>query len=225
MKQLIKQIFKESLKFILIENMMMDEDYPTSFDMTHFKKLSKFAERVRYCEEHLKKISSGSSRIVYMIDNIKVLKLAKNKKGLAQNEIEAGYSKYSDLSDVVAQTFDYNENNLWVEMELARAVRKPDFKRITGYSFEDYCAAIHNYGNDVNYSKHNHNITIDKDIIASMWENEFVYGIFEYIGNYGIPVGDLKRLSSYGIVKRNGQDTIVLIDFGLTNDVYDSYYK
>lgn len=225
MKQFIKTQLKEAINLTMVENMMVDEDYPSSFDMDHFKKLSKFAERVRYCDEHLKKISSGSSRIVYMIDTVKVLKLAKNKKGLAQNEIEAGYSKYNDLRDVVAQTFDYDEHNLWVEMELARPVRKPDFKRITGYSFEDYCAAIHNYGCDVNYSKYNHKVDINKELVASMWENEFVYGIFEYIGNYGIPVGDLKRLSSYGIVKRNGNDTIVLIDFGLTSDVYDSYYK
>ena len=173
----------------------------------------------------LKKISSGSARVVYIIDDTKVLKLAKNKKGLAQNEIEAGYSKYSDLSDVVAQTFDYNQDNLWVEMELAKPVRKADFKRITGYSFENYCAAINNYDNDVNHRKYHHTMPIDKAVLASMWENEFVYGIFNYIGNYSVPVGDLMRLNSYGIVSRNGVETIVLIDFGLTNAVYDSYYK
>lgn len=225
MKDLIKQRLSEAIDFVVIENMMMDEDYPSSFDMAKFKSLPSFAQRVKYCEANLKRISSGSSRIVYLVDDTKVLKLAKNKKGLAQNEIEAGYSKYNDLSGVVAQTFDYDEHNLWVEMELARPVRKADFKRITGYSFEDYCAAINNYGNDVNYSKYSRTMPIDKDVMASMWENEFTYGMFDYIGNYGIPVGDLMRLSSYGIVKRNGNDAIVLIDFGLTSDVYDSYYK
>jgi hypothetical protein len=45
------------------------------------------------------------------------------------------------------------------------------------------------------------------------------------LGNYEIPVGDLIRTSSYGLVKRNGQDTIVLIDYGLNQENYDSYYK
>lgn len=224
MKLLIKKRLTEAFNGIIIEN-ILDEDYPSNFDMEKFKSLRSFAQRVKYCEVNLKRISSGSSRIVYLIDDTKVLKLAKNKKGLAQNEIEAGYSKYNDLSDVVAQTFDYDEHNLWVEMELAKPVRKSDFKRITGYSFEDYCAAVNNYGNDVKYSKYNHTMPIDKDIMASMWENEFTYGIFNYIGDYGVPVGDLMRLSSYGVVKRNGNDVIVLIDFGLTSDVYNSYYK
>ena len=43
--------------------------------------------------------------------------------------------------------------------------------------------------------------------------------------NYDVPVGDLKRLSTYGVVKRNGQDAVVIIDFGLTRDVYDTYYS
>jgi hypothetical protein len=33
------------------------------------------------------------------------------------------------------------------------------------------------------------------------------------------------RLNSYGLVNRNGVDDIVIIDFGLTNDIYDTYYS
>ncbi len=36
--------------------------------------------------------------------------------------------------------------------------------------------------------------------------------------------GDLDRLSTYGLVKRDGHDTIVIIDFGLSGDVYSTYY-
>ena len=64
----------------------MDEAYPTSFNIEEFKQLKSFNQRIQYCEQHLQRISSGSSRIVYKIDDEKVLKLAKNKKGLAQNE-------------------------------------------------------------------------------------------------------------------------------------------
>lgn len=47
---------------------LMDEDYPSSFDMEHFKSLTSFNKRIQYCKENLKRISSGSGRIVYMID-------------------------------------------------------------------------------------------------------------------------------------------------------------
>jgi len=58
-----------------------------------------------------------------------------------------------------------------------------------------------------------------------MWEEEFIYGVFDYIGNYGVPAGDLTRMNSYGVVKRGGTDEIVIIDYGLTSDVYSSYYS
>ena len=57
-----------------------------------------------------------------------------------------------------------------------------------------------------------------------MWEDEFCYDIFNYIGNYDIQFQDLLRLNSYGIVNRNGEEKIVIIDYGLTNKVYSNYY-
>lgn len=216
----IRKIIRESLDELL------SEDYPSSFDMEEFKKLTSFAARIRYCEEHLQRISSGSSRIVYKIDDEKVLKLAKNKKGLAQNEIEVIYGQSYDLESTVAHVFEHDENYLWVEMELARKVRKNDFKRITGFYWDDYVMAINNYGEEVHSrGGQSYKMPLDKEVYDAMWEDEFVYDIFGFIGNYHIPVGDLKRLSSYGIVKREGKDEIVLIDYGLTTDVYDSYYS
>lgn len=224
MKKLIKARLNEAFTYDLIES-LMGEEYPSEFDLAHFKALNNFSARARYCNEKLKRISSGSARIVYMIDDTKVLKLAKNKKGLAQNEIEISHSQYNDISHVLARVFAYDQNNLWSEMELARKVTPNIFKSVTGFSFQDYCTAIHNYGIDVHSTRNIRKMDIDKNIVAAMWENEFTYGIFDYIGNYTIPVGDLQRLSSYGLVKRNGQDTIVLIDYGLDNDVYNEYYS
>lgn len=224
MKKLIREKLNEAFAYDLIEN-LMGEEYPIEFDLAHFKSLKNFSARARYCNEKLKRISSGSARIVYIIDDTKVLKLAKNKKGLAQNEIEISHSQYNDLSDILARLFDYDQNNLWSEMELARKVTPSIFKSVTGFSFQDFCAAVHNYGIDVHSTRNMYKMNVDKEIVAAMWENEFTYGIFDYIGNYTIPVGDLQRLNSYGLVKRNGQDAIVLIDYGLDNDVYSSYYS
>lgn len=222
MKDFIKKRLTEELSFNIVES-LLDEDYPLTFNMEHFKTLRSFAERVRYCEEHLQRISSGSSRIVYKIDNEKVLKLAKNQKGIAQCEVEIDYSQYRDLDDVVAKIFDSDENNLWNEMELARKVSVGDFIRITGFRFSDYQTVIGNYGVDVNGRGYKR--AIKPEIPEAMWENEWTYEILNFIGNYGVPTGDLQRLNSYGIVKRDGQDHIVIIDYGLTSDVYNSYYS
>jgi hypothetical protein len=133
MRELIKKLLRENL---------VGEDYPSSWDIEEFKNLKSFNARVKYCNEHLSRISSGSSRIVYKIDDEKVLKLAKNKKGLAQNEVEIEYSNYYDISDIVAKVFESDENNLWVEMELAKKVTPNIFKNVVGISFEDYATGM-----------------------------------------------------------------------------------
>lgn len=210
----------------LLREVLVGEDYPTSWSIEEFKNLKSFNTRVKYCNEHLTRLSSGSSRIVYKIDDEKVLKLAKNQKGIAQNEVEIEYGQYSDIEDVVAKIFDYDEvNSLWVEMELARKVKASDFKRIVGYNFGDIQKAIHNYGVDSGNVRGSFKYNLDETLLEDMWENEFMYELFSYIGNYGVPTGDLTKLNSYGLVKRGGDDRIVLIDYGLTHDVYGSYYN
>lgn len=203
----------------------LEEDYPASFDMEHFKTLTSFNARIKYCEEHLQRLSSGSSRIVYKIDDEKVLKLAKNKAGLAQNELEFESAKYQDLSDIVANVFDHDENYLWIEMELAKRLKKSDFKKISGFDFGDFSAAIFNHAIDSSVLRGTGKMDISKDIVELMWEDEFVYSIFNYIPDYNVPPGDLMKTSSYGVVKRDGKDEVVLIDYGFNENIHANYYS
>jgi hypothetical protein len=214
MKRYIQKLLRENL---------VGEDYPSSWNIEEFKKLNSFTKRVEYCNTHLKRLAAGSSRIVYMVDNEKVLKLAKNKKGLAQNEVEIEYGNYYDLSGIVAKVFESDENNLWVEMELAKKVTPNIFKNVVGVSFDEYANAMkYNYFTNI---KPNRYPTAKPENMDEMWDNEFVYEMLSFMGNYDIPVGDLGRLSTYGLVNRDGSDTIVMIDYGLTNDVYGTYYS
>jgi hypothetical protein len=227
MKDFIKRKLTESLVYEVIES-YLEEDYPSNFDLEEFSKLTSFNKRIQYCQERLKRISSGSSRIVYMVDDTKVLKIAKNEKGLNQNEIEAEYSNYHDIKDITAQVFAYDNNNLWVEMELARKVTPKIFEKLVGVSFNDYCDGLDKYFEAVNPQKARRGwgrSDLDQEKYDAMWENEFIYDIFTFMGGYDTPVGDLKRLNSYGLVKRNGEDTIVLIDYGITWYGFETYYS
>jgi len=220
---ILESVLSESEVFEHIET-LIGEDYPSSFNMEEFKKLGSFAARTRYCQEHLKRISSGSSRIVYKIDDEKVLKLAYNKKGLAQNEVEIGYSKEGMLYDLVARVYTYDQNDKWSEMELARKLTKPTFATITGVEWDVFMRVILNYG--ITHSSNRKPIYDEtEEERESVWENEFAYDVLQFIGNYAVPAGDLGRMNSYGVVKRDGADTVVLIDYGLNGDVYDSYYS
>lgn len=221
MEQKLRKIIREYLEEII------DEAYPTSFDMETFKSLKSHSARNKYAAEHLQRLSSGSSRIVYKIDEEKVLKLAKNDKGVAQNEVEISHGQDDYLRYIVARVFDHDLKNLWLEMELARKLTKSEFKKLTGFNFDDFAAAIANHEIDVRGHKlsYKYKQQIDSKIADAMWENEFIYGIFDYIGSYDVPAGDFQKLSSFGIVKRNGQDEIVLIDYGLSEEVQSAHYS
>lgn len=203
--------------------------YPISFNMNEFKKLTSFAARVRYCQERLQRLASGSSRIVYKIDNEKVLKLAKNKKGIAQNENETDW--YLQEIGCFAKVYDYDtENFLWVEMQLAKKAKPSDFQRITGYKFDVICAWIDYCSEGYRRGHFYRNKQYDELFKSEEFENNYDYSIFymlqDYLGNYSLEsTGDLKRISSWGVVTNNGQEELVLIDFGLTDETYDNYYK
>lgn len=200
----------------------LGEDYPESWNIEEFKKLRSFNARIQYCQKHLKRIASGSSRIVYMVDDTKVLKLAKNQKGLAQNEVEIKASKDYMWDGLVAEIYDYDENSLWVEMSLARKVTEKIFQKVTGVSFKDYCDALNYHYTEISP---NRNIRRSKpDNMDEMWENEFVYHMLDIMVNYDLPPGDLCRLNSFGLIEKDGEEQIVMIDYGLNNEVYDTYY-
>ena len=45
-------------------------------------------------------------------------------------------------------------------------------------------------------------------------------------GNYQLEsYGDLMRLSSWGVVKEDGEERLVIVDYGLTDDVWNDFYK
>jgi hypothetical protein len=58
-----------------------------------------------------------------------------------------------------------------------------------------------------------------------LYENEFYLDIERFVSDYDMETGDMARLNSYGEVVRDGQPKIVLVDFGVTNQVWNDYYK
>jgi hypothetical protein len=218
MKLNLKNLIRECLQEI-----ELDEDYPVSFDMETFKSLGSHAGRNRYAAEHLQKLAQGSSRIVYKIDDEKVLKLAKNDKGIAQNSTEITWGNDSYFGSVLARIFDYDDRDLWVEMEFARKITKSEFKKLTGFDIYDVgmylkIADERNRGRRPGFS-------MDPELYAKIGEDEFVTQIFDFSQSAKIEVGDFGQASSYGIVKRDGHEMLVITDYGLTKDVYLTHYE
>lgn len=178
----------------------------------------------------MKKIASGSARVVFKIDDEKCLKVAKNQKGIAQNTEEA--RSYAKETGIGAEVYNFADDYEWIEMELARKAKPSDFKRIVGYDFKFVCEFINwtyshysvgyrRYPNLFPFNKQNEELF--EELIE---EYGFFHSLYYYMADTTLnSIGDLQRVSSYGIVNRNGEEEIVLIDYGLSDDVFDNYYR
>ena len=127
LKQLLNEILENNLS----------EEYPTNWNLETFKALKSFAKRIKYCNENLKRMASGSARVIYKIDDKLVLKLAKNDKGIAQNGAESdGFVQGGSYEDIIAKVYASDNNNLWLEMELAKKLTPTRFSFLMGFTLD-----------------------------------------------------------------------------------------
>lgn len=199
------------------------EAYPENFSFEEFNNIRSYNGKLKYANQRLKKLSSGSSRVVYQVDDEKVLKIAKNKKGLAQNETEADWSK--EAYDVTAKVFENSSEYFWVEMELAKKLTPTRFKQLTGLSIQDMQTAMRVLRERMRPIKNLAPLKLTPEAEKELYENEFYLDIERFIADYDMETGDFGRLNSYGEVVRDGNPKVVLVDFGVTNQTWNDYYK
>jgi hypothetical protein len=211
---------RETINQLIESTKILGEDYPQSFNMKHFKSLTSFKDKIAYCEQHLQRLGSGSSRIVYLIDNERVLKLAKNAKGLAQNAVEIRNADDNMLTGLVPEVYEVDENDQWFETQLAEKMSKGKFQQLIGVSWDIYAKLLHNYATE-STSFRATKYKVPQDIDDESWDNEFIRSMYDYVGNFQNFNHDLLRMSSYGAVK----DNVVLIDSGLNKEVYAKHYS
>ena len=206
----------------LYEGWLDEADYPEGFSIEEFKALPSFRKRVAYARERLGRIGGGSARVVFGVDPNTVVKIATNKKGQAQNEIEVDVHNIG--YDIIAEVRDFDSDDyLYIEMERAKKMKKSDWKRLTGHKFEDWMATLHNY---MIRRRGDRGWRMPvPDNYEDIEESELFNDVVVMMADFGMPAGDIMRASSWGIVNRNGKDTPVLVDYGLTQGVYDQYYR
>lgn len=197
--------------------LFFEDAYPQDFSFSDLKSERSYSAKLRYAEKYLKKIGSGTSRVVYKIDDEKVLKLAKNKKGLAQNKLEIDlYDELENTSSILAKVFDYDKDDMWLEMELAKKITNRKFEELTGFKLKDM--------EDFFISQKLKRRT-DHKISDDIFDTEIFMDLQDLVFGYNIVYGDLSRLSSWGVVIRDGEETPVLVDFGLNEKIHYEYYS
>ena len=182
-----------------------------------------FNGKIKHADQNLERLGSGSGRAVYSISDDRVLKLAKNTKGIAQNEVEAGIGGDYTAKHIVTEVFDSADDNSWVLAEKAKKVTEKRIKELTGIpSLWDLQKFLQN---QVDSNKGRNVYKQDQELIDFFWENEFASDLVTFVVDYGQVSGDMGRPSTYGEVLKDGQPAIVLTDYGLNDEVFDSHYS
>ena len=127
---------------------LLEAPLPDDWDKDIYNDRIPFNKRVQYAKDRAAKIGTGSSRIAFKIPyqgRDTVLKIAKNKKGMAQNEheVQALSDYYLNKIGITIPMIDYDEQSAtptWIHVEMARKATKADFKKHTGGTIEDLMA-------------------------------------------------------------------------------------
>jgi hypothetical protein len=180
--------------------------------------MNSFAAQVRYANKKLKRIAQGSARVIFEIDDTTVLKLAKNIKGIAQNEVERRLSNdYMIPENIIARVLEKDEKDRWIVMERAKKIGKVRFRQLMGgIDLSDF---FHYIIKNINSHRGVH-WSIEPDIEEKLDKNEFAEDLIEMITNFDIETGDFERLSSFGEI----DGRLVITDYGLTKEVFLKHY-
>jgi hypothetical protein len=182
--------------------------------LKNIEELENYNSRKEYSEKNLKHLSSGSSRIVYSSPDDTVIKLAKNDKGIAQNKAECNSDMKSKfLNEVVSHAKDYS----WMETHYLDKITTKKFEEMTDLNFDDF-------GECIRYGLRDVSGNTDKEKpknFDKVKESE-IYKEMKRIGErFKLMPGDLARISSWGT--KDGRP--ILIDAGLTKDVFAEFYE
>lgn len=218
----------------LVESIIQEMAYPSNFDLRYFSTIPTFKARIQYCKDRLKLLGNGSSRIAFQVDDEKVLKIAKNQKGIAQNikEEDWGRNNYGCFAIIYEADHD---NHTWIEMELARKATTRDFIEHFGvniYELQDILHYMFNqYSNRSNYwFSDEEKIKLDHFFNEHIYneQNEELYNLYHYMLDYQpdkASINDWSVKQNWGVVNRNGNEFLVIIDDGFNEEVSSSYYR
>ena len=177
-------------------------------------------EALEYCTKELgKNVGMGSSRAVFQIDDAQVLKLALNHKGVAQNRVEASTKQMK--SPLFPYILYVDDNNKWLVTEYVLPAEEDDFKHCLGMDKYDF---FYDIIPDIKNLKYRGGMSAYEDEFAYYHgDSEFYRLLAKYILDYDIPIGDIERIENWGITKRNGKETLVILDPGWNKETMKLY--
>lgn len=196
----------------------------------------------------------GSSRCVFTLSDNLILKLAvgdQYQAGIAQNKQE--YEMYETWdSPLLVRIYNVDKNFTFLICESVVPAERIDFEQILGLPFyrcvqgdkynvdgeeivgyDEYFDKLKNPDEETKINVYNilayiesnyvfhepyHDEKIEKAIKNSEWLSQFR----NFIMRTGMP--DFCQIGNFGLVNRNGNPTLVILDSGFSLDIWNKYY-
>ena len=214
-----------------LSEIITEAPLPDTWDQTIYSKPASFKERVAYAVSQAQKLGTGSSRVVVNIEyqgRPTALKIAKNNKGLAQNNAEVSILNdgYASKLDILIPLIDYDKEHtepVWLQTEMATKVTSDSklaamigCKRM--FDLYRYLMALKDGDQDAidNTEERLQMGGCNIDLLQ-----EYGNRIFDLVQNFGLKIGDLDLIANWGIY--NGKP--VIIDVGFTEATAHLYQR
>ncbi len=208
---------------------LFESPLPDEWDKTVFSNKTSFKNRLEYLLKNAQKLGKGSSRIAVEIPyngRMTVLKVACNRKGLAQNFAEANV-----LGDIYAPShliplIDYDTGNgntvYWIHTEKAEKMTSGFFKNYFGIDTADFANCYAYRFRNTRYIMLEPDIFNDlrqKDIDKYNLVNEYLDVIHELKENFMVDPREFIAYDNWGVFN----DEPVIIDVGYTDESKKAY--
>jgi hypothetical protein len=190
-----------------------------------------FKSRLEYALQRAPRLGGGSSRVAFVIpDNGRdtVLKIAKNSKGVAQNEAEVDIltDGYVGKLDIVIPIVDYDKLNpqpTWLQTELAQKASQAALCKIMKcgrglWTLTGYANMI--LGDDLGARSAKEHLKTLSPEDAEIFK-EYAHDLANLVSNTSLKMGDFDRAANWGLY--NGRP--VVIDLGFTTEVVPLYAR
>ncbi len=214
-----------------INEMAMGEmALPADWDESMFGHDKTFKSRLQYALERAPRLGGGSSRVAFIIpDNGRetVLKVAKNKKGIAQNEAEVDILTDGYVSNIgiVIPIIDFDKKNrvpTWLQTEKAEKASEAKLCKIMKcgslsmlVAYAEYQLGKNNWRRDAAIKHRDRLPEQDQEIFL-----DYAQKLAELATSTEIVLGDFGRAANWGLF--NGKP--VVIDVGYTKEVEHLYW-
>lgn len=260
LKQLIKEAIKEVLEEVKFNPRVLDvvfrSDDPSTFPADkEMEKKHKEETQWRYNRDNeqlsvnqklerkinwvstkykLQKLGSGSSRTVFRLDSKRVLKMASNVKGLAQNKAEIEISKDKQYNKILANVLYHAEDNSWLVSDIVKELTSiEEFKQLAGVPWELASMTIaiaSSYNDSIDQIKQKieedytyyHAYTFKVENLKNYLARPFINSLISLIQLKKLQPADLNFIEHWG---KTPDQRAVILDYGFTEAVRKQHYN